>query len=107
MDKADIEKGKAIAKKNDTVRKLGLNVLVTQGIKALPDVDELMHEIRSYNYFPESVDPYYEHDFGKLIWHGKKVFWKIDYYNETLTAWEDPLSPKCKRILTVMLASEY
>jgi len=35
------------------------------------------------------------------------VFWKIDYYNETLDEWEDPLLGSCRRIMTVMLAEEY
>jgi hypothetical protein len=44
---------------------------------------------------------------GKLEWHSEKVFWKIDYYNDQLTCFEDPLSPTCKRVMTVMLAEEY
>ncbi|MEI6498442.1 MAG: hypothetical protein WCO23_00580 [bacterium] len=31
----------------------------------------------------------------------------MDYYNQTLDEWEDPLSQDCKRVLTVMLADEY
>jgi len=42
-----------------------------------------------------------------LVWHGDKVFWKMDYYNQALDEWEDPLSRDCKRVLTVMLAEEY
>ena len=34
-------------------------------------------------------------------------FWKIDYYDEDLKHWCDPLDPDCNRVLTVMLAKEY
>jgi hypothetical protein len=48
-----------------------------------------------------------EHDFGAIDWHGECTFWKIDYYDQTLTFGEDPLSTDCQRVLTVLLASEY
>ncbi len=35
------------------------------------------------------------------------VLWKIELYDQSLSQWEDPLSPDCQRVLTVMLASEY
>ncbi|MGH7157810.1 MAG: DUF3768 domain-containing protein [Candidatus Saccharimonadales bacterium] len=35
------------------------------------------------------------------------MFWKIDYYDQELKYGEDPLSLDCRRVLTVMLASEY
>ncbi len=28
------------------------------------------------------------------------MFWKIDYYNDKLTYYEDPLSGGCKRVMT-------
>ena len=96
-----------IAHKNDVFRKLGFGVTMTCGAVELPDVIGLMSKIKSYNDFTVDSDPYFEHDFGKLEWHGEKVFWKIDYYNNELTCFEDPLSPTCKRVMTVMLAEEY
>jgi hypothetical protein len=44
---------------------------------------------------------------ASFFWHGQKVFWKIDYYDQALQWWCDPLSPYCRAILTVMLACEY
>jgi hypothetical protein len=44
---------------------------------------------------------------GSINWHKEKTFWKIDYYDQALEYWHDPLSPDCRRILTVLLASEY
>ena len=37
----------------------------------------------------------------------EKIFWKIDYYDPELKGWCDPLAPQCRRVMTVMLASEY
>ena len=44
---------------------------------------------------------------GFFTWGGEEVIWKFDYYDKTLKYGEDPISPDCKRILTVMLAKEY
>lgn len=96
-----------IANKNDVFRKLGFGVTMTIGAAALPDVLGLLQKVREFNSFTEDNDPHGEHDFGKIIWHDEKVYWKIDYYNDKLTCYEDPLSPTCKRVMTVMLAEEY
>lgn len=96
-----------VASRNDRFRKSGFGVTITSGIQDLPDIDGLMAAIRDFDTFTEDNDPYGEHDFGSLIWHNEKVFWKIDYYNQTLSAWEDPASDKCQRVMTVMLAEEY
>jgi len=92
---------------NDKFRKSGFGVTMTNGVMELPDVIGLMQRIRGFDEFTEDNDPYGEHDFGSLEWHNEKVFWKIDYYDEALRNWEDPLTAKCHRVMTVMLASEY
>ncbi len=96
-----------IAKLNDTFRKSGQGVTITRGVQALEDLIGLIDEIRRFNTFTEDNDPYGEHDFGVVYWNGEKVFWKVDYYDQNLTCGEDPLSSKCRRVMTVMLASEY
>lgn len=96
-----------VASRNDHFRRSGFGVTVTTGIQDLPDLDGLMAEVRDFNRFTNDNDPYGEHDFGSLIWHRERVFWKIDYYNRELGAWEDPTSEACRRVITVMLASEY
>lgn len=96
-----------IAKKNDAFRKSGFGVTVTPGVQVLEDLSGLLDEIRRFNEFTEDNDPYGEHDFGVVYWLGEKVFWKIDYYDQALRYGEDPLSLDCRRVLTVMLASEY
>ena len=49
------------------------------------------------------------HDFGAFVHNGERVFWKIDYYDPSLTKGsEDPADPQqTARVLTIMLASEY
>lgn len=96
-----------IAKKNDAFRRSGFGIVVTPGVQALEDLVGLIDEVRRFNEFSEDNDPYGEHDFGTVYWLGEKVFWKIDYYDQKLEYGEDPLSLDCRRVLTVMLASEY
>lgn len=96
-----------IGQLNDLFRKTGAGVMLTRGVQAVHNLPGLMRAIRQFNDFDESNNPYGERDFGRIEWFGDKVFWKIDYYNRDFDAWEDPLSPKCQRVLTVMLSSEY
>jgi hypothetical protein len=84
---------------------------MTQGISHLPEQDkeDILTKVRTFNKFTPDNDPYGEHDFGAFDHKGEKIFWKIDYYDTTLT-WgsEDPADPKqTRRVLTIMLASEY
>lgn len=95
------------ARRNDIARKLSLNVTVTNKAAELPDLEGLLHHIRAYNDFTEKNDPCEAHDMGFFNWKGSDVIWKIDYFNETLTCFEDPLSDTCKQVITVMLAKEY
>jgi hypothetical protein len=92
---------------NDKFRKSGFGFTLTCGAQSVQDLPGLLNAIRDYDDFTEDNDPYGEHDFGKLDWNGDKVFWKIDYYDQALGGWENPLSQKCQRVLTVMLADEY
>jgi hypothetical protein len=86
-----------IATLNDLCRRaMGVagRVVQTQGIASLPTPDN---------------DPHGERDFGAYEHNGQRIFWKIDYYDTTLTKGsEDPGDPdKTVRVLTIMLASEY
>lgn len=70
---------------------------------------DLFHQVRSFEDFTDNNDPHGEHDFGAIEFAGEKCFWKIDYYDLSLS-WgaEDPADiSKTKRVLTIMLASEY
>ena len=74
---------------------------------ALPDTPGLLQVVQQFNDFTPENDPRGEHDMGTFDWHGSDVFWKIDYFNQELRYVCDPLSPECRRILTILLASEY
>lgn len=106
MDVA-IERAKEIAKQNDAFRRSGSGIMMTPGVQNIEDLPDLIDEIRRFDLFTKFNDPYEEHDFGILYWRGEKVFWKIDYYDQSLQYGSDPLDSNCKRVMTVMLASEY
>lgn len=97
----------SLADLNDAFRRT-CTPFVTPGIMLLRNVPGLIQTVRAYDDFNSDNDPYGEHDFGALAWDSERVYWKIDYYDQTLTyGAEDPLSPDCRRVLTVLLASEY
>ena len=101
------EKFKEMARRNDIARQLGLNVVLTNKAAELPDIEELLYTVRSFNKFNAKDDPYGWHDLGRFEWHGQTVLWKIDYFDSELKHFVDPLSDDCKRLVTVMLAKEY
>ena len=97
-----------IAELNDEHRRSMQGCTVTKGIVAMGSAaNEVFVGVRDYTDFDEDNDPYGEHDFGSLKVAGEKIFWKIDYYDEDLKNWCDPLDPDCNRVLTIMLAEEY
>lgn len=87
------------------------HILITPGIRALPPVAqvEIMALVRGFDAFDPGNDPYGEHDFGAFDHNGRKIFWKIDYYDQSLERGsEDPADPvQTRRVLTIMLAEEY
>lgn len=87
----------------------GCRLMITSGIREMDDLDAVLGKVRNFDAFSEDNDPHAEHDFGSFQHRGETVFWKIDYYDRTLTAGsEDPANPEATiRVLTVMLASEY
>jgi hypothetical protein len=51
-------------------------------------------------------DPHGEHDFGSFEVDGRKIFWKIDLYEEPEVKGADG-QPVTTRVLTIMLAEEW
>lgn len=92
---------------NDQFRESGRGIILTGGVQCVKDLPGLLQAIKEFDNFNDDNDPWKEHDFGRLKWNGDSVFWKIDYYDESYTKWEDPLLGTCHRVLTVMLAEEY
>lgn len=106
--KVQISKSAKVADLNDRFRQSMMGCNVSRGIINMNyRMHDLFSKVRSYSDFNENNDPYHEHDFGSLEIEGVKVFWKIDYYNESLTSYEDPLSSRCRRVMTIMKAEEY
>lgn len=103
-----------IAALNDLCRKaMGVagRLFQTSGISALPPIDQsaIREKVETFDTFTPDSDPHGERDFGAFEHNGERIFWKIDYYDTTLTKGsEDPSDPKqTVRVLTIMLASEY
>lgn len=98
---------------NDQFRRTGRDgqQFITPGIQEMGFVEMLIIRqlVASYDAFCEDNDPYGEHDFGNLTYNNEKIFWKIDYYDATLSAGSpDPADPsQTTRVLTIMLAREY
>ncbi|MEM7666342.1 MAG: DUF3768 domain-containing protein [Pseudomonadota bacterium] len=117
------DRSKWIAELNDRFRvALGISqlcggipgqCLLTCGIADLDKVlkAEVLDTVRSFSVFEEGNDPYGEHDFGAFDIEGVgKVFWNIDYYENTqcLYGAEHPENlTQSYRVLTIMLAEEY
>ncbi len=96
-------------------QRLGL-ITITNGISALQDhqVQAILAKVANYSDFPAGDDPYGEHDFGAFEHAGERIFWKIEYYDRASwksgreVAAENPADgATTKRVLTIMLASEY
>lgn len=104
-----------IAQLNDRLRMQGDMTLgqwgITPGIYSTfgNDVKQVLQMVATHEPGPDEDNGEGERDFGSLEFNGEKVFWKIDYYDPTFTYGSDnPADPeKSRRVLTVMLASEY
>jgi Protein of unknown function (DUF3768) len=98
---------------NDELRQnfAGGAAVMTPGIAALgaEAVARIVKTIGVFDDFCHANDPHEEHDFGGFDVDGQQVFFKIDYYDESLTYHSlDPADPSItKRVITIMLAEEY
>jgi hypothetical protein len=91
-------KTEAIRTLNDELRQnLGAGAaLITAGVAALgPEaVARIVKTIAVFDDFCHANDPYEEHDFGSLEADGHTIFFKIDYFDSTLTVHSpDPSDP--------------
>lgn len=85
--------------------------MLTRGIysKGRFAINDILNSVKTFNNFNSKNDPYNEHDYGSFEYDGKKIMWKIDYYDRDLCYYsENPADiTKTIRIMTVMLAEEY
>jgi hypothetical protein len=117
----DIERTRETARLNDLARTAPKTVnaswLATGGVAALiaeaaAGYDrgvELAVALAGFCDFNEDGDPYGERDFGALELWGERLFWKIDYHHperdeHAPVKWSMELT---RRVVTIMLASEY
>lgn len=127
MSGAVLTRAERIARLNDMARRamgIACVVVASDGILALPDADQsrLRELVETFDAFTPDNDPYGERDFGAIyqgvdgVWSVSRpdvvavtVFWKIDAYDRELRfGSEDPAHPAVtRRVLTIMLASEY
>jgi len=68
-----------------------------------------VNAVRAFDAFTGDNDPHGEHDFGAFDLCEERLFWKIDYYDQDLRFGSpDPTDPAVtRRVLTIMLASDY
>jgi hypothetical protein len=98
---------------NDELRHTftGGMAVMTPGIAALGQeaVERIVKTIAVFDDFCHANDPHEEHDFGSFEADGHKIFFKIDYYDQSLTYHSpDPSDPAVtRRVITIMLAEEY
>ena len=85
--------------------------VMTPGVAALGQaaIDRIIKTIAVFDDFCHANDPYEEHDFGSFEADGQRIFFKIDYYDKTLTYHShDPSDPSVtERVITIMLAEEH
>lgn len=119
-----------IAILNDRARQamgLACTAVATIGFRSLPEADQsrVRELVETFDAFDKDNDPHGERDFGTIyqiadgLWttarpkargdERERVFWKIDYFDRELRfASDDPADPAVtRRVLTIMLASEY
>jgi hypothetical protein len=102
-----------VAELNDAMRQGRSNGgwTVTAGVNSLGSlfVAQCLQAVQTFADFTLDNDPYGEHDFGSFTVNDYKLFWKIDYYDlDVEMGSPDPTDPSItKRIITIMLASEY
>jgi uncharacterized protein DUF3768 len=105
---------KRIRRLNDALRRgeaENATVVITSGLQARGQefTEAACITVSCFDNFSEENDPHKEHDFGAIDLQGEKLFWKIDYYDQSMTMLSpDPASSKVtRRFMTIMLASEY
>ncbi len=85
--------------------------VMTCGVAALgaEAVALIVKTISVYDDFCHANDPHEEHDFGSFEADGQTIFFKIDYYDKSLTYHSPDAADRSitERVITIMLAEEY
>jgi hypothetical protein len=72
---------------NDAFRQnlRGGKVVTTPRLSSHPDLGTIRNRVRPYTAFGLDNDPHGKHDFGPFLIGGDRIFWKIEYYDKSLT----------------------
>jgi hypothetical protein len=85
--------------------------VITIGVAALGSeaAARIIKTVEIFDDFCHANDPHQEHDFGSFEADGNTIFFKIDYYDKSLTQHSpDAADPTVtERVITIMLAEEY
>jgi hypothetical protein len=85
--------------------------VITNGVAALgaEAVARIVKTIAVYDNFCRANDPHQEHDFGAFEAEGQVIFFKIDYFDKSLTYHSPDAADRSvtERVITIMLAEEY
>jgi hypothetical protein len=85
--------------------------VMTCGVAALgaEAVARIVKTIAVYDDFCHANDPHEEHDFGAFEADGHTIFFKIDYFDNSLTYHSSDAADQSvtERVITIMLAEEY
>jgi hypothetical protein len=98
---------------NDSLRTSfqGGKVMLTRGVQGKGEefVAKAMTAMREFSDFTEDNDPHGEHDFGGFTVDGEECFFKVDYYNQDMSAGSERPddASQTTRVLTLLLANEY
>jgi hypothetical protein len=98
---------------NDRLRTTGRGGEIVTTIGAatlsLPLKAAVFAAVQAFDRFNPDNDPHGEHDFGLLEVGEQRIMFKIDYYDRNLTGHSPDASDPTvtRRVLTIMLASEY
>jgi hypothetical protein len=90
---------------------LGCVVVVTAAFDALPAElkARVLCTVRTFQDFDDGNDLYHEHDFAAFTVDGQAFMFRFDYYAPDMRHGSDDPSDvaKTRRVLTIMLASDY
>jgi hypothetical protein len=87
------------------------DLVITRGVAAqgCQFVSRAVEAVRTFADFTPDNDPHGEHDFGAFDLDGKRLNWKVDYFDRAMK-WgsPDPADPSVtRRLVTILLAEEY
>lgn len=98
---------------NDQLRckAIGGRIVITCGIEALgaEGVRNVLTAVARFDDFTEDNGPWGEHDCAVLTVDGRRIIFKIDYFDGDLR-WHSPDASDpavTERVLTIMLSEEY